>query len=169
RCSRADARAIRCTAARRHVIAPARRDGRQTERARSAARRRRTHGRRRERARAGLHDVVRDAAAAGTPRARHRAVKESAPLQMKRIAALAILLLASCATIPNSAEDRAAAVRAALRDLGSGETIRTLVIKGPELRAALAGKVAVISEADVPQTETESLPRGYAKLLSIHI
>ena len=96
-------------------------------------------------------------------------MKESAPLQMKRIAALAILLLASCATIPNSAEDRAAAVRAALRDLGSGETIRTLVIKGPELRAALAGKVAVISEADVPQTETESLPRGYAKLLSIDI
>jgi len=88
---------------------------------------------------------------------------------MKRIAAIAILLLASCATIPNSAEDRAAAVRAALRDLGAGETIRTLVINGPELRAALAGKLPVVSDADVPQTETESLPRGYARVMMIDI
>jgi hypothetical protein len=93
---------------------------------------------------------------------------------MKRtITLLATLLLLSCATIPNSAHDRASAVRAALRDLGGGERIATLVVGGPnsygELRAALQGKIAIISDADVPQSEHESLPAGYAKLQMIDI
>lgn len=87
---------------------------------------------------------------------------------MKRLLPL-LLLLASCATIPNSADDRAAAVRAALRDLGAGENVQTLVVDGGELRAALNGKVAVISSADVPRTERDSLPAGYARLQMIDI
>ncbi|MEA2572194.1 MAG: hypothetical protein QOI24_4195 [Acidobacteriota bacterium] len=94
---------------------------------------------------------------------------------MKRITTFlpTLLLLASCATIPNSAQDRAGAVRAALRDLGGGERITTLVVGGPnsygELRAALQGKIAVISDAEVPKSERETLPAGYAKLQMIDI
>jgi hypothetical protein len=101
-----------------------------------------------------------------------RSVKDF--IRMNRITAILLAtLLAACATIPNSAEDRAAAVRAALRDLGGGERITTLVVGGPnsyaELRAALQGKIAVISDADVPQSDRESLPTGYAKLQMIDI
>jgi hypothetical protein len=92
---------------------------------------------------------------------------------MKRITTALLLLLACCATIPNSAADRASAVRAALREIGGGEKITTLVVGGPnnygELRTALQGKLAVVSDAEVRQTETESLPEGFAKLQMIDI
>jgi hypothetical protein len=91
---------------------------------------------------------------------------------IRRIA-LVVLFSAACASTPNSADDRAAAVRAALRDLGGGETVKTLVVGEPdrsaELRAALARSLTVVSEADVPQTDRESLPAGYARLQSIDI
>jgi hypothetical protein len=100
-------------------------------------------------------------------------MKQSAQVQMKRSLAITLLVLASCATVPNSAVDRADAVRASLREIGKGEAITTLVVGSPnsygELRTALHGKLAVINEADVPQSDRDALPEGYAKLQMIDI